>query len=196
MPENRILAIASELTPVSSSPRFPNAAGPRQVLNIQRGKVPAKAVGSFLPQLTRKAFEKFGFSTAALITDWAVIAGADVARYSEPERLKWPRLAGEASAEGVVEQRGRQGATLVLRVDEARALDIQYKAKQLIERINSYFGYAAVADIRIIQGPIERAPRPERRAAPAPSQAASGGAAPGALQQALARLEASVRANR
>ncbi len=176
----------------SSSHRFTPPASPRQVVHIQRGKVPAKAVGSFLPQLTRKAFEKFGFSTATLITDWAVIAGSQVARYTEPERLKWPRLPGEANAEGVVEQRGRQGATLVLRVDEARALDVQYQSKQLIEKINSYFGYAAVAEIRIIQGPIDRSARTERRPTPA-VQAPSGSADP--LQQALARLEASVRAS-
>lgn len=177
----------------SSSHRFPGSASPRQVLNIQRGKVPAKAVGSFLPQLTRKAFEKFGFSTAALITDWSVIVGADTARYTEPERLKWPRLAGDSNAEGTQEPRGRQGATLVLRVDEARALDIQYKAKQLIERINSYFGYAAVADIRIVQGPIERATRPERRPAAVAQPSRDGASDP--LKQALAQLEASVRAS-
>ncbi|MDX2204864.1 MAG: DciA family protein [Hyphomicrobiaceae bacterium] len=180
----------------SSSQRFHNTASPRQVLNVQRGKIPVRAVGSFLPQLTRKAFEKFGFSTATLITDWPLIAGAEVARFSEPERLKWPRLPGEAAADGVVETQRRQGATLVLRVDEARALDIQYKAKQLIERINSYFGYAAVADIRIIQGPIERTHGAGRRAASASHPAKEpAGPASGPLQQALARLEASVRAS-
>lgn len=175
----------------SSSQRFPGPATPRQVLNIQRGRVPAKAVGSFLPQLTRKAFEKFGFSTATLITDWPVIVGAEMARFTEPERLKWPRVVVEPNAEGTQEQRGRQGASLVLRVDEARALDVQYKAKQLIERINSYFGYAAVAEIRIVQGPIERAAKPQRRAAP--QAASSADASP--LQHALEKLGAAVRAN-
>lgn len=175
----------------SSSQRFPGPTTPRQVLNIQRGRVPAKAVGSFLPQLTRKAFEKFGFSTAALITDWAVIVGAETARFTEPERLKWPRAVVEPNAEGTQEQRRRQGASLVLRVDQARALDVQYKAKQLIERINSYFGYAAVAEIRIVQGPIERAAKPERR--PIAPAATSPDANP--LQHALEKLGAAVRAN-
>ncbi len=116
----------------------------------------AKAVGSFVPRLTRQAFEKFGFSAATLITDWAQIVGADLARCTAPERLKWPK--GVAASGKPVEEvdQGRPGATLILRVDDGRALDIQYKGRQIIERINAYFGYRAVADLRILQAPVER----------------------------------------
>ena len=108
----------------------------------------ARAVGTFVPKLTRKAVEKYGFSAAALITDWAVIVGPDLARYTQPKRLKWPR---SVDAYGESDAAGRPGATLELRVDGARALDVQYKQQQIIERINSYFGYRAIADMRIIQ---------------------------------------------
>ena len=117
---------------MSSSQRFSNSATPRQSLNIQRGKAAVKAVGSFVPQLTRKAFEKFGFSAATLIMDWPAIVGGDIAYFTQPERLKWPRIADEADAEGTVSQKTRAGATLVLRVDDARALDVQYKSKQIM----------------------------------------------------------------
>ena len=152
----------------------PTGAAPRRHRRVpQRGFVSARAVGSFVPKLTHKAFEKYGFSAATLITDWAMIVGEDVAGYTAPERLKWPRGVGirddvEQGAEG------RPGATLVLRVEPARALDVQYKARQLIERINAYFGYRAVAELRLVQAPLpERAvawrlcaatPPPGRRA--------------------------------
>ena len=128
----------------------------------------AKAVGSFVPRLTRQAFEKYGFSAAALITDWPTIVGADLARWTEPERLKWPKL---VNARGDVEEidQGRPGATLILRVEPGRALDIQYKGRQIVERINAYFGYRAVADMRIVQGSL--------RATAAPRDALSIGAA-------------------
>ena len=115
----------------------------------------AKAVGTFVPRLTRQAFEKYGFSAATLITDWAQIVGGDLARATAPERLKWPKgvAAGGKAVEDV--DQGRPGATLVLRVDDGRALDIQYKSRQIIERINAYFGYRAVADLRILQAPID-----------------------------------------
>jgi hypothetical protein len=113
--------------------------------------VVARTVGSFVPRLTRPAFERYGFSAAALITDWETIVGADIARYTMPERLKWPKRVEWSGEEVSEEDRGRPGATLVLAVAAGRALDIQYKAAQLVERINSYFGYRAVADLRIVQ---------------------------------------------
>lgn len=127
----------------------------------QRGYISARAVGSYVPKLTHKAFEKYGFAAAALITDWAIIVGRDLAAYTSPERLKWPRGAGAA---GDLEDGdgGRPGATLIVRVDPARALDVQYKAQQLIERINSHFGYRAVADLRILQAPLVQRAAPVR----------------------------------
>ncbi|MGH1417820.1 MAG: DUF721 domain-containing protein [Hyphomicrobiaceae bacterium] len=114
----------------------------------------ARRVGSFVPKLTKKAFEKYGFSAASLLTDWPNIVGQDLAQYTIPDRLKWPR---QVDAYGDLEEggAGRPGATLMLRVDPARALDIQYEATQLIDRINAYFGYSAIAEIRILQAPVE-----------------------------------------
>jgi hypothetical protein len=115
----------------------------------RKRRAQARAVASFLPQLARRAFEKHGFATAALLTDWAKIVGADVADCSVPERLKWPRAVAE-------EGEGRAGATLVLRVDGLRAIELQHAAPQIVERINAYFGYRAVAELRFVQGPIVR----------------------------------------
>lgn len=123
--------------------------------------VPAKSVGSFVPTLTKKAFEKFGFGAATLITDWARIGGADLAAYTMPERLKWPR--GPEAAADDDEACERRGATLILRVDPARALDVEYRVRQIKDRINSYFGYRAVETIRLVQAPLPlsgRAPSP------------------------------------
>jgi hypothetical protein len=119
-----------------------------------KGAYGAKAVGSMVPGLTRKAFERFGFSTAALLTDWAGIVGKDLARYTAPDRLKWPRVSEGADDDSGPE---RRAATLVLRVDLGRGIDVQYRARQIIERINAHFGYRAVAELRILQAPVEGA---------------------------------------
>src|SRR5262249_23577499 len=117
-----------------------------------------KAVGSFLPALTRKAFEKYGFSTAALVTDWGIIAGRELALSTAPERSKRPGAPAPSDADGTA-TKGRRGATLILRVEGGRSLDVQHKSRQIIERINAYFGYAAVAELRIVQGPVGAEPR-------------------------------------
>jgi hypothetical protein len=149
--------------------------------------VQAKTVGSYVPSLTRKAFEKFGFSTATLITDWTSIAGAELARYAIPERLKWPR--GPAGGDETEDGDGRPGATLILRVDPARALDVEYKSRQIVQRINAYFGYRAVESLRLVQAPLPDAPP----AKPLPHPANAAPQASGdPLHAALARLERGV----
>jgi hypothetical protein len=55
---------------------------------------------------------------------------------------------------------------LIVRVEPARALDVQYKAHQLIERINGHFGYRAVAELRILQAPLSQRPAPARTIEP------------------------------
>lgn len=134
-------------TTAAARSAYPASAGAAQ------RRIKAKTVGSFVPGLTKKACEKYGFSAASLISDWAQIVGRDLCRHTAPQRLKWPR---HVPAYQDVEQgcEGRPGATLILHVDPAKALDIQYGTAQLIERINGYFGYRAVSDIRIVQAPI------------------------------------------
>lgn len=156
------------------------------------GPAPARAVGSYLPGLTRAAFAKYGFGAASLLTDWAAIVGADVARYTEPERLKWPRQPG-IYEETEAEERGRPGATLVLRVDAGHALDVQYRARQLIERINAYFGYRAVAELRLVQTPmtlqpLAQSPKPSEPAPRRPVPAALTAIADAGLRAALEHM--------
>jgi hypothetical protein len=162
------------------------------------GRIVARSVGTFVPKLTRTAFEKFGFSTAALLTDWPQIVGKVLAETTAPDRIKWPRAPGEAGTSGP-----RAGATLHLRVDPARALDIQYKSALIIDRINAYFGYRAVADLRIVQTPV--ADRPQAAPAlmrhnPAPQTAAEPlvltGITDDGLRAALERMQAAVLARR
>jgi hypothetical protein len=126
-----------------------------------------RTVGSFVPQLTRTALEKFGFPAAAILTDWPAIAGADLAAYTAPERLRWPQRAGEPDS-GENSWNGAEGATLVLRVEGPRVLEMQHRTEQLIERVNSYFGFRAVIAVRLIQAPLNK---PKRMTAPPRQQA-------------------------
>ena len=110
----------------------------------------AKAVGSYVPKIATKAFEKYGFHTAEIMTQWSRIAGPEFAAFTKPERMRWPRV--QTAAGAATEQ--RPGATLHLLVEPARALDAEYRAQEIIERINGYFGYRAVETLRLIQSPI------------------------------------------
>lgn len=116
-----------------------------------------RSIGSLVPKVAQKALEKFGFPAAAILTDWPMIAGTDVAAYTAPERLRWPnRPAPEADADVDVPWHGAEGATLQLRVEGPRALELQHKIPQLIERINAHFGFRAITEIRILQAPLSK----------------------------------------
>ena len=131
------------------------------VTAIPAQRIAARSVGTFVPKLTRTAFEKFGFSTAALLTDWAQIVGPQLAQTTTPDRIRWPKTVEQDMSDGRTGQ--RSGATLHLSVDPARALDVQYKTGLIIDRINSYFGYRAVADLRIVQARVAMTPPPPVR---------------------------------
>jgi hypothetical protein len=129
-----------------------------------------KAVGAHMTRLIAPLARRRGTATARLCAEWPVIVGAEIARQSLPERLvggPGPPAGGRPRASA-----GRSaGGTLRLRVDGPLALELQHLAPQLIERINGYFGYAAVARLQIVQGPLPHAAPPARRP-PAPLDAA------------------------
>lgn len=158
----------------------------------------AKAVGSLVPKLTAKAFEKFGFHSAEIMAEWPRVAGAEIAAFTAPERIKWPRQA-EPDADGAG---ASGGATLVLRVEPARALDVEYRSGEIIDRINRYFGYRAVSQIRIVQAPLDAkagAAEPAQipaagRFSPPPAPIPEGGEAP--VRAALEGLWTSIAAGR
>ncbi len=107
---------------------------------MSRGPLPgAKALAAVIRKVAAPALRRRGFFEAGLVTDWAVIVGDYLASHCTPEKLSWPR--------------GRGGeSTLEVRADGAFAPELQHLAPQIIERINSHFGFAAVASLRIVQG--------------------------------------------
>jgi hypothetical protein len=116
-------------------------------------------VGARVASLTREIFRHRGFTQSHILSRWPEIVGADLAEYSAPEQMNFPRRAGEG--------RGPQtGATLVVRVDGPIALEIRHLEPQIVERINGFYGYQAVARLKLVQGPLPpraRARRPALR---------------------------------
>jgi hypothetical protein len=94
-------------------------------------------------EITRAAFARYGFAEADVVANWEAIVGSDLSEVSAPERIRWPRGAGEDAQ--------KRGGTLVIRAAPGRALELQYEASRIISRINSFFGYGAVATLKVIQ---------------------------------------------
>lgn len=140
-----------------------------------RGRSGALAVGAFLPSVAQTAFEAHGFPTASILSDWPEIIGPEFGSFTAPERLVWPRgaqpEADDTSVHNARTLHRRTGATLVVRVEGPRAIEVQHMTPQLLERINVYFGYRAVSELRLVQGPVggkqeTEASRPEATGEP------------------------------
>jgi hypothetical protein len=119
----------------------------------------ARAIGSYIARLLDPVARARGFATTALLTEWPAIVGADLAAFTMPDKVVWPRRVEGQDPAGGYRTRRAEGATLVLRVDGPRAIEVQYRAGQILDRVNTYFGYRAVADMRILQAPVTRAAR-------------------------------------
>ena len=111
--------------------------------NYKRRRSGPLPLAALLPKLTRKALGKFGFSYIGLITDWATIVGPDIAKMSAPEKLTFPR-------------NKRDSGVLRLKAEGGAALEIQHLEPQILDRINTYFGYRAVMRLNIINGPVNK----------------------------------------
>lgn len=110
----------------------------------------ARAVSELLPDAGRAAFRKFGFVQSAVVSRWGEIVGGRYAGVSLPESIRFPP--GE-----------RAGGTLNLLVRGAHAPMMQHIAPEIVERVNRFFGYAAIARVAIRQGEVAS---PAPRAAP------------------------------
>lgn len=134
------------------------------------------------------AFARQGFASTELVTRWADIVGPEISNHSQPEKIQWPRpLDGQTAEPG----------TLVLRVEGPTAIEIQHLSAVILERVNRFFGWQAIAGLRLRQAPLRR----ERSRPPAgPDPAVTEAIARQMpeiedenLRQALARLGAAIK---
>ena len=109
--------------------------------------------------VAQKAFQRYGFAYAEILAHWREIAGKDLAAYSEPERIRWPR-----QPDSGMSGRGRKnGGTLVIRVTDGRAVELQHETARIVDRVNTYYGYEAITGVKLVQGPLPRPPEAKKR---------------------------------
>ncbi|MCB1463832.1 MAG: DUF721 domain-containing protein [Nitratireductor sp.] len=95
-----------------------------------------------------------------LVAAWPDIVGAPHGDYTRPEKIVWPRRAHEDDP--------FEPGALVVACDGARAVLFQHELDQCVERVNAFFGFRAIARIRIVQKPVTRHAAQVRRQAPQP----------------------------
>jgi hypothetical protein len=113
----------------------------------------ARAVSDLMPEIGRAAFRRFGFVQSSIVTRWDEIVGPRYANVSSPESI---RFSAGQKADG----------TLELVVEGAHAAMMQHVIPEIVERVNRFFGYSAVARVKIRHGAVNRKPTPPTAKAP------------------------------
>lgn len=135
----------------------PKSAKPRKFQKYQRPRGgPAKSISDLVPEIGRAAFRRYGFIQSSVVSRWPEIVGERYAKVSLPESIRFPR--GE-----------KEGGTLHLMVSGAHATLMQHITPEIIERVNRFFGYGAVSQVRFRQGDLNASQDKEKRTAPPPS---------------------------
>jgi hypothetical protein len=125
----------------------------RAALPVERPRIGAsRQIADLMPDIGRAAFRKFGFVQSSIVTRWTEIVGSHYAAITAPESIRFP--VGK-----------KAGGTLQLTVMSGHGPMVQHMLPDMIERVNRFFGYAAVAKVAMRQGEIlpataERRPPP------------------------------------
>jgi hypothetical protein len=95
-----------------------------------------RAAAVNLPKIVGPIIARHGSGIVARIkAEWSAIVGPELAAATWPEALA-------------------RGGTLKLRVAPAKALELQHRVPLVIERVNLFFGRAAVVRVALVQGPL------------------------------------------
>ncbi len=101
----------------------------------------ARMVSDLVPEIGRAAFRKFGFVQSSVVSRWREIVGDRLADVTQPAMIRFP--AGQ-----------KAGGTLHLTISGAHAPMLQHVAPDIIGAVNRFFGYAAVAQVRMTHGQV------------------------------------------
>ncbi len=131
--------------------------GDRQARRYERPRgTGVRAIADLMPEIGRTAFRRFGFVQSSVVTRWPEIVGERHARICAPESIRFPP--GEKS-DGILQ----------LVVVPAHAPIITHVIPEIIERVNRFFGYKAVARVKMRQGEVKRPATDKQRPSAPPS---------------------------
>mgnify|MGYP000880130584 FL=1 len=99
---------------------------------------------SSIPKTLKKHLRKSGYNYSNIIENWTKIVNKKISDASYPINVKISK--------------GMRDGTLVLNVLHGKELEIEYEKKEIMEKINSFFGYNCISEVilKIVYEKIEQ----------------------------------------
>lgn len=94
-----------------------------------------RPLSNTLPAQIKKILKKNGFNLSSIVDNWTKIVGKEISSNCYPFNIK-----AQSNTKEVI---------LILNVMHGKEIDIEYNKKNIIDKINSYFGYIFIKNIQI-----------------------------------------------
>ena len=94
-----------------------------------------RSFGNTLPRGVKGILKKNGYNYSEIISKWSMLVGKDISSCSYPKSIKMTK--------------GNTNGTLLLTVKRGDEITVEYSKKEIINKINSYFGYQLINEIRL-----------------------------------------------
>ena len=91
--------------------------------------------GNTLPRGVKGILKKNGYNYSEIINKWNILVGKNISNSSYPKSIKMTR--------------GDKSGILILAVERGNEINIEYSKKTIIDKINSYFGYKLINEIKL-----------------------------------------------
>ena len=92
--------------------------------------------GNTLPRGVKGILKKSGYNYSEIISKWNMLVGDEISKYSYPKSMKMTK--------------GDSKITLLIAVVRGNEIIVEYSKKEIINKINSYFGYKLINEIRLL----------------------------------------------
>ena len=94
-----------------------------------------RSFGNTLPRGIKGILKKNGYNYSEIISKWNLLVGKDISNCCYPKSIK-------------MSQSSRNG-TLILSVERGNEINVEYSKKDIIDKVNGYFGYKLISKIRL-----------------------------------------------
>ena len=106
--------------------------------NNKESKTYVQGLRSFentLPRGIKNILKKNGYNYSEILSKWNILVGNNISKYSYPKSIKMSK--------------GEENGTLVLMIKRGNEIDIEYSKQDIINKINAYFGYKLISEIKL-----------------------------------------------
>tara|TARA_B100001559_G_C16410062_1_gene579928 strand:- start:627 stop:1103 length:477 start_codon:yes stop_codon:yes gene_type:complete len=91
--------------------------------------------GNTLPRGVKGILKRNGYNYSEIISKWKILVGKDISACCYPSSIKM--------------KKNSSGGTLILDIKRGDEITVEYSKNEIINKINSYFGYKLISEIKL-----------------------------------------------